>query len=438
MSAQLKTEPQARKWISEAGPRQTKQVNEALNKLATEHNTFTEKIGVIGVNESSYDLYSPFGGASRADVSKVQQKIAERFDYTVTRQNYQDIITAVSQALPILRANRPVRDKRRTREEDTERDVEMETKRQTAQEGDVADQAHAVEVARIEQELREKYPWARKDEALSRQAQAAANLRAELALTFPGVKFKVTSDSASMTNSVRYEWTLGPDGNQVSTIADKYAYGRFDPMQDLSTSDNSAFGEAVERVLGRAKYVSGSRAIPEAIREQIGRLLCEAQQVEYQGDWTPHVFGQGDTRQLLDHVTEILSRTTFPPHQEIASLVWKECGYDEVTGEDVQHSGYYLTFNSKNICPMCKGEAGEICCEINLESKGITVTENVAKVGIEIRFDPKPSQDVLDLIHAQGHGVWRWHKKGRFWYAKANDSTRAFAQSLLGGGGANA
>lgn len=327
-----------------------------------------------------------------------------------------------------------------------------------ARERAIQEQAHNAEVNRLERELREKYPWAGKDSTLSRQAQAAASLRQELALAFPGVKFSVTSKSASMTNSVRYEWSLGPTGDQVEAIASKYEYGRYDGAQDLATFDNSAFGDAVERVLGRAKYVSGYRDIPESIHEQIGRLLCEAQHVQFAGDQTEHVFGQGDTRLLRDHVREILSRTSFPLNSEIAGIIWKDSGYNEMTGEDVQQSGYHLTFkdcdHNETIYPNKRGPG--LCAKCGyvygsatgpspdgtdvssaITASGITVSENTAKAGIEIRFESKPSQTILDLIHAQGHGVWRWHKRGKYWYAKANDSTRAFAQSLIGGTDAN-
>lgn len=422
-----------RKWLYEAGPRQIKLVIEALNTLAREHNTFTELIGVIGVSEQAYSMCPMFGVSNREDVSKVQKEIAERFDYTVTRKNYQAIVDAVSQAMPALRDARPVNDKRRSPEdedarqrEQQEREREQRERRlEREQERLAAEAPRRAEIDRLELELRERYPWAQKDPKLSPQAQAAANLRRELAEAFPGIKFSVRSDSASMCSSVDYSWELGPTGDEVAAIADKYEYHRFDSIQDLASEDNSAYGEAVERVLGRAKYVSGQRSIPEPTCEQIGRLLCEAQRVEYAGDTTEHVFGQGDTRCLRDHVREILSRTTFPLHSEITGMVWKESGYDELTGEDVKQSGYHLTFSESPYADIDHSEPWAA------KKAGVTVNENPAKAGIEIRFEPKPSQAILDLIHAQGHSVWRWHKKGKFWYAKANESTRAFAQSLL-------
>lgn len=105
------------KWTSTAGPIQTKRVNEALTKIPWEGRTFTEKMGVIGVDETSMSFTQICGGC-RQDCSEALAAIAERFAWTITRENYQQIIAAVSEALVTLVANRPITDKRRTPEAD--------------------------------------------------------------------------------------------------------------------------------------------------------------------------------------------------------------------------------------------------------------------------------------------------------------------------------
>lgn len=57
----------------------------------------------------------------------------------------------------------------------------------------------------------------------------------------------------------------------------------------------------------------------------------------------------------------------------------------------------------------------------------ITITENIEKSGIELRFPDKPAADVLDMLKANG---WRWSRFSKCWYKKASDAARQFANDL--------
>ena len=57
----------------------------------------------------------------------------------------------------------------------------------------------------------------------------------------------------------------------------------------------------------------------------------------------------------------------------------------------------------------------------------VTVRENTEKAGVEIVFNGKPSEPILQALKANG---FRWSFNGKFWYAKANPTTMQFAQSL--------
>jgi hypothetical protein len=63
----------------------------------------------------------------------------------------------------------------------------------------------------------------------------------------------------------------------------------------------------------------------------------------------------------------------------------------------------------------------------NGNGNGITITENVEKDGIEIRFPGKPGEDVLDNLKANG---WRWSRYNGCWYHRANEANMAFAQTV--------
>lgn len=64
---------------------------------------------------------------------------------------------------------------------------------------------------------------------------------------------------------------------------------------------------------------------------------------------------------------------------------------------------------------------------VGLPASGVSVTENEAKNGVEIRFAEKPEREVLDRLKAHG---FRWGFHAKCWYAKRNQQTMDFARSL--------
>jgi hypothetical protein len=181
-------------------------------------------------------------------------------------------------------------------------------------------------------ELRFRYPWAKPaDGKTSSHARAAANLRNELRRAFPGVKFRVTSKSFSMGDSVHVAWELGPTTEEVEVRACKYQDGRFDGMQDLYEDDNSAEGAAIDEILGRSKFVTCQRSF-DSVEETVGRLLCRRLGVEYRGSMTQHVFGPHDGDYLAWHVRRILSKTSFRDSDVITGLE-----------HDEENGGYRVT-----------------------------------------------------------------------------------------------
>ena len=187
---------------------------------------------------------------------------------------------------------------------------------------------HAHDKAEAIAELQREYPWAKADDGKTTPwARAASNLRRELKLAFPGVKFAVRSKSYSMGNSISVHWTLGPTTKEVEAVAGKYQGGHFDGMEDIYENDHSAMGEAVDIVLGQAKYVSCSREIGDEAREIVGRSLCEAQRVEYAGPNTRYVYGAGDANCLQDHLWRLFGKASIPPGATIAGVEHGEDGY---------------------------------------------------------------------------------------------------------------
>lgn len=96
-----------------AGPRQTTALTEAINALRHEATTHDDLSGVIGRDEATIAVWTPFS-APRADVVELDEKIRADFDHTVTRTNVRAIIAAYTAALPEARASRPTVDNRTT------------------------------------------------------------------------------------------------------------------------------------------------------------------------------------------------------------------------------------------------------------------------------------------------------------------------------------
>lgn len=119
------TEPTTtpRKWTSTAGPIQTKRVNDAFRAVTRLHNEYIEINGIVEKPETHerHGYYMVFGAGNREDVTKAVADIAERFDYTVTRENCGEVVAAFNAARVELEKTPQIVDKRITQAEHDER-----------------------------------------------------------------------------------------------------------------------------------------------------------------------------------------------------------------------------------------------------------------------------------------------------------------------------
>lgn len=124
-----KPEAKPGKWTADAanppGPIQVNRFNKAHRKLTAEHNTRRELWGVIGGEEHDMSFLSIYGGGQREDVTKALTEIGERHGWTVSKANVNQVIAEFEAALPALMTNRPVDDKRKTKEQAAAEDAEI-------------------------------------------------------------------------------------------------------------------------------------------------------------------------------------------------------------------------------------------------------------------------------------------------------------------------
>lgn len=213
-------EPQ-KKWTSSAGPRQTKEVNTALTKMRQKGQEFVEIRGVIGGEETRSGYWSPCEPTSPECIAAMNE-IAEKYDYTVTRENYRDIIADVVAATNKLKPRE--KDCRLTPEKDAEKKAILEAARRKQDEDDAARKA----------EIDRSFPCTILGVPLDgphiSRVTTAKLIRRALARHFPGSTFSVRKDATS----IRVTWTDGPSKSEVNGIVGGYEGRGFDGMIDLA------------------------------------------------------------------------------------------------------------------------------------------------------------------------------------------------------------
>lgn len=258
-------------YTTTAGPIQTKKVLKAISAFRS-HAKHTREI-----SDSGTWLTFCFGAEPTPEAVAVDDAINAKYGGAITAKNYKAIVTdyEVAQEALVL----PTKDTRTT---EAERD-QIAKERAEMREADnarryEAETEKAVQVALLKAE----YPWAVSAEGFKTgAARAAANLKKELSLKFPGVKFSVKSSTYSMGDSVDIRWSMGPSDKTVREVTGKYCDGAFDSMQDIHEYDYSAYGRAVSEVLGRAKHVDAQRSDSWDLKHKLAPMVCELQNMPF-------------------------------------------------------------------------------------------------------------------------------------------------------------
>lgn len=151
----------------------------------------------------------------------------------------------------------------------------------------------------------------------SKYALAAANIRRELAEKFPGIKFSVRSKSFSMGNSVDVSWELGPTSKEVDVILDKYVEGHFDGMTDYYEYGRDPETRAFQAAHGSAKYVHGSRSMPEGLFDRLCRDIAAHYGEEFTSQFQRR---KNDSLDLGSLAHQAYSRCSFPAGAEYVGV----------------------------------------------------------------------------------------------------------------------
>lgn len=135
-TASATTPDKKNQWVSTAGPRQTKQVKEAMSALSWHGQQWIEI-----TDHGRVQVGSLFGGCTK-ETSEAILGIGNEFNWSITRENFKQIIDACQRAIKSIKI--PEVDKRSTPEERAERAAaQAERERQDAERKRQLDEAQA-------------------------------------------------------------------------------------------------------------------------------------------------------------------------------------------------------------------------------------------------------------------------------------------------------
>lgn len=239
---------------------------------------------------------------------------------------------------------------------------------------------------------------------LSSHAAAAAAIKAELSTLYPHIKFSVKSESFSMGDSVRVNWTDGPTSDEVDNIISKYQYGHFNGMEDMYESTNRRAD------IPQSKYVSGSRSISAEL-EAI--LLPDAEKLFCSDHYN-------NVRDVNDFIRRIFYHCSIPSGATVTGIVSTgvTCGIS--SPETFYKIGYTLPETAQKTTEPNFNPVAVVAGEVNI----IDYSEKAfAVVG-----DTKPIKDKLKALGGSfnprlscGAG-WIFSKK------KLNEVTKALSE----------
>jgi hypothetical protein len=386
------------KWTNDptnpAGKIQCGRANQLLRDLEREHYTKTQKSGIFGKTEgfdretavsvASYMIGSD-NNPKRDDVTKAQEEIGIRFNWTVSKANANEICQAIAAVLPALEAARPVEDTRQTQE--------------------AADAEHAKNLADNERSEAERKARTDAEHAkfIAHYGNPASAAGTTETITVPDGMMPVTislkfDNSDSMTDYFDRHASLGPD----------FLLG-YVPKQ--------AQTEALARRL-LARY-------PEFAA--IGEHEVEGRKVSG-FTWNTEKYSMGHGNYLDGTGFEL------PPDLQGLRKAYR--------GGDVTHARWQVEFSytgrygTDKYLPI-KGYPGvNVPFHIDVappphSAAGTagTVTFNTALNGVEVAFPAKPDGSVI--VDLKCHG-FRWSMRNKCWYKRQSQDAIAFAYRIAG------
>lgn len=270
--------------------------------------------------------------------------------------------------------------------------------------------------------LRALYPWAV-------PGQVSKNAKKFLGEKFPGVKFSVTLDRATGESELRVRWDLGPTPQEVEAVIEPFRAGRWNLYTEEFEYTHGPERQAWSAVMGDVKFFTVSRSwlgtfaplktarVTREIAEQLPKLASH---------WFEGQDKLGVWNEAFRLAETIVYRTSFPAWFD-GTTPWRLERVTDGEGKLVSGVSFEETWRIvlDETCAPVPAVPGVIRIDGN---SSVSVTENPAKNGVEVRFAVKPAPETLESLKRAG---FRWSKFQSLWYARRSPETLAFAHALL-------
>lgn len=220
------------------------------------------------------------------------------------------------------------------------------------------------------------------------------NILAVLKHEFPGVKFNARTRNGSTSDSITVEYVDGPAYDKVMKVLHGFettTYNAYEDIHEDCTRPAACVCGGFDYVfLNRETSQDATKFVHDYIMAKVGGATEE--------------YARGEAH-------KICARTDFPTG-----------GY-ELAGIEYDGNGGF------NLIVKAKAEPQKPTPPDGPKGKGVTMTENKEKGGLEIRFPSMPSEDIRNYLKANG---WRWTRfNGGCWYNRATEKNRKIAEAVL-------
>ena len=363
-------------------------ITEQIKKLVGIKSYMLEKTGILGGEERETLLYVMFGQNALRNPEEFEVKKAEFLKWLasklITVVDYPEIRTKVKE---IFDAHVFINDLRLTEEQKQQQTIE---RNKIMAEHEAKREEERIKTDQEAEALKKEYPYLilTSQIGLSSRINATKNIRIELDKVFPGLIFSIKSESYSGGDSINVNWTDGASSEEVEKIVKKYEQGHFDGMNDIYEFTDRAF----TKLFGGVKYLFCNRAVSPKRFQQVAEKLGYSENFTIKDEYTWELTGIDDKlneNRVHNEITREAHKTSF----------YVMPGKIEVSVQDIQNS-----------------------------QDGIRIQENKEHQGIEIVFDSKPSQDIIDRLKANR---FRWNNRTKVWYSKLNANSLRFANSFV-------
>lgn len=235
-------------------------------------------------------------------------------------------------------------------------------------------------------------PCPKQDGKYLRTGEVSRNLRAVLKHEFPGVKFSVRSNSFSGGDDANVSWVDGPCRAKVEPLVDGFCETVHEPNTDYWDHVTTV----ISAVCGGFSYTFAEREYSDAARKPVEDFFRAK---GYEGN------------DLYREVHAVLGKTDFPATFEIEAVVF-----------NADKAAFEIKFKAAEKPVMPPPDNGG-----NGEGDAVTITENAARNGIEIRFPAMPSAEIRDFMKTR---FWRWSKFSKCWYHRDTPEARETAEKV--------